>query len=373
MKLGKPARVLARAAAIVGLAAWTLGVGEIFVRELAPQALMPRYVTGSPWGVRRNIPGVVYRHQTPEVDVTYRINRWGLRSDVDFTLATPPKTCRIALFGDSYAIGYELPQQATFAHRLEQMLSTPERPVQVLNFGVSGFGTAESLRTYLAFAQRFGPDLVLMQWQVTDFDDNSRAGLYLLKGGKAVDGARSYMPGVAVQDRLMRNALYRQVADNSHLYNFLREQIGWQGKRLMALWSKRRAAPGDTRPDNESGNYQISPAQAQLSGAILVRARDEARARNAGFLVYDIPNRTPPKMFSTSYTLLPEALQAELPPVSMLLPFRREAAKGNRLFFTKGARHLTPLGAQTVARTLAQRITEDKLLDRCRARVADRG
>ena len=81
------ALVAKRIVALLGLIVFTLAFAEIFVRLVAPQALMPRYVTGAPWGVRRNIPNADYWHITPDVKVEYRINRWGMRDDRDFTLA----------------------------------------------------------------------------------------------------------------------------------------------------------------------------------------------------------------------------------------------------------------------------------------------
>lgn len=355
--------LLGRIARIAALALWTALVAEVFVRLVAPQALMPRYVTGTPFGIRGNIPGATYAHVTPEVDVTYRINMQGMRDDHDYPLAKPARTCRIALFGDSYTIGYELPLAATYAKRLEALLSRPDHRVEVLNFGVSGFGTAENLRAYESMGRRFHPDLVLMQWQVTDYDDNSRAGLYRLDGDHLVTGRATYLPGVAVQDRLMRWRLYRLLADHSQFYNFAREQIGWRGKQLLALFSKKQAASAGDGGEVENGDYAISPAQIRLSGALLLHARDVVRADGANFATFDIPNRD----LTSSYALLPASVQQQLPPISPLPDFRAAAAGGQHLFYATGARHFTPIGAELMARAMAKRIDQDRLLASCRA------
>ena len=91
----------------VALLAYTLLFAEGFIRLFDPQAVMPRYITGTPWGVRGNIPHADYWHHTPEVDVEYRINGQGLRADRDYPLAKPPGVCRIAVFGDSFFFGLE--------------------------------------------------------------------------------------------------------------------------------------------------------------------------------------------------------------------------------------------------------------------------
>ena len=56
----------------VGLVLYTLLFAEGFVRVFDPQPLMPRYISGTDWGVRGNIPHARYWHHTPEIDVQYR-------------------------------------------------------------------------------------------------------------------------------------------------------------------------------------------------------------------------------------------------------------------------------------------------------------
>src|SRR5262245_7700115 len=112
-------RIARRALVVLGLAAYTALFAEAFVRVASPQPIMPRYITGTPWGVRGNIPNAHYWHHTPEVDVEYRINAQGMRADHDFPLAKEQGTCRIALLGDSQFVGYELALADTVASQVE--------------------------------------------------------------------------------------------------------------------------------------------------------------------------------------------------------------------------------------------------------------
>ncbi len=343
---------------------WTLLFGEIFLRLIDPQALMPRYVTGTPYGIRGNVPGAVYHHYTPDVTVEYRINRQGMRDDRSFAEAKPAGTCRIAMLGDSYFVGYELDLRDTLAHRIEAQLRADGHKVEVLNFGVSGFGTAENLIAYQSIARRFHPDLVLMQWQVTDYDDNVRSALYRLDHGRLERANAAFLPGVATQDWLMRSALYRLVADHSHLYNFAREQVGWRSKQLLGFLRKRATGPAENEVDQDT--YAINQAEVDLAAALLREAQSELRRDGAEMLVVDIPNRTPDRVFSSSYDLMPAALKQTLPPVDALPAFRDAArAPGARLFFPHGARHLTPLGAGLLADETVRRIEASGDLGRC--------
>jgi hypothetical protein len=361
MKFTSLARLSAAATALV---IWTLLFGEMFMRLLAPQAIMPRYITGTDYGIRGNIPGAIYAHSTPDVYVQYRINRQGMRDDRSFAEVKPAGTCRIAMLGDSYFVGYELDLKQTFQHQLEAQLRLRRHNVEVLNFAVSGFGTAENLRAYIAKARRFSPDLVLMEWQVTDYDDNLRSGLYKLKGGALVKGVDSFLPAVAAQDRLMRVALYRLLADHSHLFNFFREQVGWRIKQLMAFLAKRETGPSEN--EVEQNTYIVNQAQVDLAAALLRESHAEAARNGAVLMVVDIPNRTPKRVFSSSFDLMPADLKRQLPPISAILAFR-QAMRNPRtsIFFDHGARHLTPVGARLLADEAVRRIEASGALGRC--------
>lgn len=361
----KPATLLRYAAILAGLGVWTLIVAEIFLRIFAPQAIMPRYITGTPYGVRGNVPGAVYAHSTPDVNVQYRINAQGMRDDRNFPTAKPAGTCRVAMMGDSYFVGYELDLPQTLQARIEAGLKAAGYRAEVLNFAVSGFGTAEQLRTYQAKVRGFDPDLLLMQWQVTDYDDNVRSGLYRLQDGKLEKGAETYLPAVAAQDRLMKFALYRLLADHSHLYNFAREQIGWRIKQLTAFLAKRETGPAEN--EVEQNSYVINQAQVDLSAALLRETRAEAAQGEAAMIVVDIPNRTPERVFGSSYDLMPADVKRDLPAVNAIPQFRAAVRDPkNEMFFKNGARHLTPLGAELLARETVKRIEATGVLKGCR-------
>jgi len=361
----RAASILGKTAMVVALALWTLVFGEIFLRVAAPQALMPRYVTGTPFGIRGNVPGAVYHHYTPDVTVEYRINRQGMRDDRLFTEAKPAGACRIAMLGDSYFVGYELDLKNTIAHRVEAGLRAAGYKVEVLNFAVSGFGTAENLIAYRTIARRFRPDLVLMQWQVTDYDDNVRSGLFALKEGRLVQVNDRFLPGVATQDKLMKSAVYRVLADHSHLYNFTREQAGWRAKQLLAFVRKRQAGPPGGE-EVEQNSYMISPAQVALAAALLREAKADVERDGARMLVVDIPNRTPERVFSSSYDLMPADLKQALPPVQVIPQFRAALKRGEGpIFFPHGARHLTPEGAALLSAETIRRIEASGALAGC--------
>ena len=99
-----------------------------------------------------------------EGDAYVEINKAGFR-DTEHSLKKPDGTYRIAVIGDSYVEARHVALEDTFGKRLEKKLATcnrlSDREVEVLNFGVSGYGTAEELLTLRHRAWAYDPDLVL--------------------------------------------------------------------------------------------------------------------------------------------------------------------------------------------------------------------
>ena len=65
---------------------------------------------------------------------------------------------RIAIVGDSYTFGLEVPFESTWGHRLEKQFPFP---VQVLNFGVDGYGVDQAYLRYHRDVRPWHPDIVV--------------------------------------------------------------------------------------------------------------------------------------------------------------------------------------------------------------------
>jgi hypothetical protein len=358
----------------MGLFAWGLLLAEISVRVMDPQPLLPRYVTGTAWGVRGNIPGAVYRHKTPEVNVQYRINRQGLRADREYPLAPPPDACRIGLIGDSYFVGYEADSEDTIARRLEMELEKRGLRAEVLNFSVSGFGTAEMLRAWEGQMRAFGPDLVVMQWHVTDLDDNLRSGLYRVSDGRLQRGADTYLPSIALQDRLMRSRLYRAIADNSQLYAFVRERAAGAVKALLVAMQDAKRGHKDA-PEAQAtsvareGAASEPSADSMLSGLLVREMMREVTADGASFLVVDIPERDTRERVRSVWDSLPADLVQDVPVYHAADALQPLLSPHSSVFFEKGHWHLVPVAVSAVSAALAGRVEPLLRGGRCAARI----
>ncbi len=107
-----------------------------------------------------------------------RINSDGLR-DAEHLVAKPEETFRIAILGDSYCQAFQVSAEEAFWSVMGADLKDCEalngKKVEVINFGVSGYGTAQELLTLREKVWQYSPDLVLLAVTTNnDITDNSR-------------------------------------------------------------------------------------------------------------------------------------------------------------------------------------------------------
>jgi hypothetical protein len=336
---------------------------------MTPVPLMPRYITGTPWGVRGNIPGASYRHVTPEVNVRFRINSQGMRADRDFSLTPEPHLCRIAMIGDSFFMGYELDLPDTVAAQLELALSSLGYPTEVLNFSVSGLGTAEMLRTYESHMRKFTPDVVLMQWHRTDIDDNLRSNLYTLDGDGVRRLADSYLPAVALQDRLMKHWLYRFLSDHSQLYTLAREGVATAVKKRLVPRTVENASVQPERVQPDAAEPELPGLD--LAAALIREFQTQVEKDGHAFLVVDIPDHSPAGI-SSSWPKLPSDGVRQVPVFHADDVFRRRFPATTKLYFEKGQNHLTPIATKALAQAVAEKLHPQLASGSCARRLASR-
>ncbi len=122
------------------------------------------------------VPNAVWKHDT-EGESEVRINRFGFR-DENWAVEADVDTVRVAVLGDSFVAAHEVDEDERFTELLEDRLdaATAGSNVDVMNFGVRGYGTAQELMTYRHVVRDFDPDVVLLAvFTGNDIVNNCRA------------------------------------------------------------------------------------------------------------------------------------------------------------------------------------------------------
>lgn len=107
-----------------------------------------------------------------------RINSDGLR-DREHAKLKPADTIRVAVLGDSYAEALQVSMEDGFVSVLEGQMQNCKafagKRVEIINFGVSGYGTAQELITLRHRVWEYSPDIVLLAFTTNnDISDNAR-------------------------------------------------------------------------------------------------------------------------------------------------------------------------------------------------------
>jgi len=201
-----------------------------------------------------------------------RINSDGLR-DREHERPKPAGTFRVALLGDSYAEALQVEQHEAFWSVAEGLMGdcapAGARRVEFVNFGVSGYGTAQELLTLRERVWAYEPDLVLLAVTTNnDLTDNTRA----LKGTDEIPYFVFRDGELVLDDSFRRDAAFRWRASlPSRLGRWLRERLRFVQaaheaqvalKAALAARRERTAAREAANPAEAAQTAATNPAEA---------------------------------------------------------------------------------------------------------------
>ncbi|MDM7958572.1 MAG: SGNH/GDSL hydrolase family protein [Synechococcus sp. WH 8007] len=197
------------AALLLGSVAFSVAALELGCRLIGIEA--PRlYRTDSDrgWTLKAN----VRTHWNQEGSAPVRTNAQGYR-DSEWALTKESGVLRIAVLGDSFTEGLQVPLEQTWVKQLPAaMAAVPgcrllrgfPNGAETLNFGVGGYGTGQSWLTWRKDAQRFQPHVVL---HAVYFENDLRDNIQAERGSGA---APTFS---VVQGQLSRNNAFRNSPD----------------------------------------------------------------------------------------------------------------------------------------------------------------
>lgn len=247
------------------------------------------------------IPGVELVY-TDEGFGHVRFNSAGFR-DGEWAIEKPRDTFRVAILGDSYVEAMQVEEDQRFAevaeHELNASVHEGGPRVEIMSFGMSGYGTAQELQTLRHHVWQYAPDLVVLAMTPTNDvrnnlealeDDPGRPYFRFVDGRLVLDESFRETPehnrGWAYET-LMWLAAHSRLVDMS--VRTIRLSRGEASRRAQIA----RTTGGDGFEDEAGLDVWVyrepqDPLQKeawQVTEGIVRLAHEEVRTRGAGFLV----------------------------------------------------------------------------------------
>ena len=327
--------------------------GELFLRVFDPIEITPRFIQEGSHGIRENIPGSRYHHVSREYYIPFAINEQGMRDHRTFKPRAESGTLRILLIGDSFGMGYGVSFKDSVPALLETKLAESlDSRVEVVNYSVSGFGTAEELITLDDRGWELEPDVVICYFHPGDLSDNVRSQLFRLDDGNLVRWKDQYLPAVKLRTALFSYSAYRLMAQYSQFYSWIRNRAGIYARAALASIRSQESKENDSKKSDgtETIGYPI-----QLTLQLLSQIKKQCVAHDAKFIVLSIPVCKGRAEFSERFPeAAAETLGLDIAPVSPIECF--EQHPGEIIYWEHSAGHWSPLGTNCVAEVLAAKV-----------------
>jgi len=203
-------------------------------------------------------------------------NQFGLRGPDDMQLQKTSGKKRIIVLGDSYIWGFGANQNSLFSapevHRTDN---------EIINAGVSGYGTDQEYLFYLRTGERFDVDQVVQAFTLYNDVDNNVASMQYshLKPYFQLEGDQLVLHNEHVRDskfRTFRDELYRR----SRVANLMADGFACL---TQSLFTKNH------KPELDVTVSDSDRAGIKLTLAIIKKLKEEVEAHNAQFSVVFIP------------------------------------------------------------------------------------
>jgi len=250
-----------------------------------------------------------------------KINSKGLR-DREHSVKKPPGTLRIAVLGDSFTEGMQVPMEQDFCKILESELNKCKtflpKKIEVINFGVSTYGTAQEYLTLKNHVWNYSPDIVILAiFTGNDIIDNS----YTLSRNQNLEYARPYFVynnnQLLLDTSFLKSDIYLRrtswlyklnynLINHSHILQII-NKFRFDITKSIKLKNKKQNINNENdknKTDNSNigdegsidNNIYLEPINPDWEHAwkvtenLLVLMKDEVRKKGANFLVVTLSN-----------------------------------------------------------------------------------
>jgi len=198
--------------------------------------------------------------------------------------------------GDSFTEALQVPMEKTFWWKMRKQLNKKctalnDRKVEVINFGVQGYGTAQQLMTLRHKAWKYSPDLVILAFfPGNDLINNSkkldfyqRRPYFVYKNGELVPDM-SWLKISPKEHEYLRFSLVDNLptwlVNNSRILRLVRQVDLDNKKRLLDATEKKRSSKNFQEPIDS-----VWKEAWQVTEGLITLMNQEVKAKKADFMV----------------------------------------------------------------------------------------
>lgn len=275
-------------------------IGEAVIRLTIKDriVLFPRYHTDATYGefrIRRFRPNLKFWHTSVDGTWQFETNDKGFRNQENYSYERNNDKLRIMSIGDSHTAGYEVAQNETYSAVLEAMLIKHGIDAEVINTGISGFGTAEELVFFENEGLRYSPDIVILGFYANDMQDSVKAGLFSLQENSLKLEKKDHLPGVGIQNLLNSLVVVRWLSENSYFFSFTFNSVYEIAKAALNAAAKKKAQTEYAIPVGDFTDYEYA-----LTAALIHRLFQLCQDNDIELIMLDIPTPTNIKQIRSS-------------------------------------------------------------------------
>src|SRR5215813_15351926 len=253
--------------------------------------LFPRFHDEASYGkytIRRLRPNTTFWHRSVDGSWKFVTNSKGFRSDSEYSYGKPTGTLRVLSLGDSHTEGFECHQDKTYSSVIERFLGKRGVKAEVINAGVSGFGTAEALLFLENEGIKYSPNVVVLGYFANDVDDNIKADLFRLDNGALVENKYEHAPGTRVTALINQIAPLRWLSQYSYTYSIAFNAI-WEWRKRELLTERERQMATEFAVKQDDNDANVIRLKNDLTIAIINRMHGFCQSNKVLFVLLDIP------------------------------------------------------------------------------------
>lgn len=322
-----------------------------------------------------------WRYRGGRADSVHGSNAWGARGRREYSSRPRPGVTRVAAFGDSFVYANEVADRDGWSAQLERL----DPQLEVLNFGVGGYGLDQAYLRFLGEGDAHGSQVALLGFSPDDlgrlvnvyrrFRSSREQPLFKPRFLEGPDGSLELLPNpaasVSFYERVLREPdAVAAFGAHDEWFEPVVYRNPWYDRsatvRLVAgLWSRVRRRYLDRDRLRRGDVYNVAAPAFRIQVRLFEVFADSARARGQRPLVVFFPDRWTVEQVraarSQVYAPLAAALDARAIEYLDLAEAFRDgaAARVGGWFMPVG--HYSSEGNRIVAAALRERLLQPRI------------